>query len=190
MWPNGAPMPEEAARGEIPERYARVLGVAYSPGAIAAIVSFDGRDHEVPVREGYFLFAPGMFPADEEGQRPIHCGSGRAGLGRDLLRRANRVGVRTEDAAIAEAGPEQLPARFAVVEVLAGVGGHRLSLPMSTRGTRDRRVSHDAFHHAEPWVRFGKRWNRGGMYQRKARPIRVRLQTQLGSQLHSQPRGL
>jgi len=137
MWPDAAPTPEEAARGEIPERYARLLGVVYSPDeehavvllgtneppflypyqvicgrgengwyeeisgngsgwsttsnldeveagapnlgvitdwdeappeATAAVVSFDGQDHEVPVREGYFLFAawdvPDGLPSD------------------------------------------------------------------------------------------------------------------------------
>jgi hypothetical protein len=33
-----AATPEEAARGEIPERYARVLGVAYSPSGADAVV--------------------------------------------------------------------------------------------------------------------------------------------------------
>ena len=128
MWPDAAPTPEEAARGEIPERYARVLGVAYSPDrddavvllgtneepnlypyqvlcgrgeegwyqgtsgngpgwsstsspgepnigvatdwdeapprARAAIVSFDGREHEVPVTNGYYLFAAWEVPDD------------------------------------------------------------------------------------------------------------------------------
>jgi hypothetical protein len=125
MSSNAAPTPEEAARGGIPERYARFLGIARSPdgnhavvllgtneppflypyqvvcglgesgwveemsgngpgwsttaddphdsgasnigvatdwaeappGATAAVVSFAGQEHEVPVREGYFLFA-------------------------------------------------------------------------------------------------------------------------------------
>jgi hypothetical protein len=38
MWPDAAPTPEEAARGEIPERYARALGVAYSPDGNHAVV--------------------------------------------------------------------------------------------------------------------------------------------------------
>jgi hypothetical protein len=38
MWPDTAPTPEEAARGEIPERYARVLGVAYSPDGQHSVV--------------------------------------------------------------------------------------------------------------------------------------------------------
>ena len=132
MKAGAAPTPEEAARGELPERYARVLGVAYSPDgnhavvllgtneepylypyqvvcglgefgwveemsgdgpgwsttaddphdseasklgvatdwdeappvAIAAVVSFHGKDHVVPVHEGYFLFAAWNVPDD------------------------------------------------------------------------------------------------------------------------------
>jgi hypothetical protein len=38
MWPDVAPTPEEAARGGIPERYARALGVVYSPDGNHAVV--------------------------------------------------------------------------------------------------------------------------------------------------------
>jgi hypothetical protein len=133
MLPNAAPTPEEAARGEIPERFARALAVAYSPDgnhavvllgtneepylypyqvvcslgksgwvegtssngpgwsstssegepnvgvatdwdeappeATAALVSFEGQEHEVPVQEGYFLFAALNVPDDIEGRR-------------------------------------------------------------------------------------------------------------------------
>jgi hypothetical protein len=37
-------------------------------GAIAAVVSFEGQEYEVPVREGYFVFAAWDVPADEKGQ--------------------------------------------------------------------------------------------------------------------------
>jgi hypothetical protein len=128
VWPDAAPTPEDAARGEIPERYARAHGVVHSPdgnhavvllgtnespflypyqvvcgrgeggwyegmsgngpgwsttssegepnigvatlwdeappGATAAVVSFEGHEHEVSVREGYFLFAAWDVPDD------------------------------------------------------------------------------------------------------------------------------
>jgi hypothetical protein len=38
MWPDAAPTPEDAARGEIPERYARALGVVHSPDGNHAVV--------------------------------------------------------------------------------------------------------------------------------------------------------
>jgi hypothetical protein len=124
----GAPTPEEAARGEIPERYARVLATAVAPdgnhavvllgtneppklypyqvvcgrgedgwvegvsgngpgwsstagegepnlgvatlwdeapvSARAAKVVFEGREHEAPVRNSYFLFAAWDAPDD------------------------------------------------------------------------------------------------------------------------------
>ena len=35
-------------------------------GAVAAVLSFDGQEHEVPVRERYFLFAAWDVPAEDE----------------------------------------------------------------------------------------------------------------------------
>ena len=57
-----------------------------------------------------------------------------------LARRALRGTIRAEDTAITRLGLEDLMTSRALVEVDAGIGGHRLELPMAARRASNSRV--------------------------------------------------
>src|SRR6266566_4385525 len=68
------------------------------------------------------------------------CSSFLTVPGRLLPRRAFRRGVRAEYTTIAGPGPEHGVARGALVEVQAGVGGHRFGPPVPAERTGDGRL--------------------------------------------------
>ena len=78
-------------------------------------------------------------------QRPLLPAARRATfrLSALLNRRARHGTVRTVHTAVAGLGLEHRPAALAVVEPLAGVGGHRFALDMATLGARQDRFKKD-----------------------------------------------
>ena len=82
------------------------------------------------------------FIADEAGRESICLFSAAISIGRSLTgiaflnRRAFDVSVGAEHATVAMQRAEQLTTALAVIEELAGVGGHFCFLHMAARGAR------------------------------------------------------
>ena len=85
---------------------------------------------------GKWCWIGNEWPADTTRASIAATGSIRLCAG-TLHRRAGHVGVGTEDAAVAALRLEERAAGLAVVEILAGIGGHGFHRLMPAGGTGD-----------------------------------------------------